>query len=77
MLEQIKRGDIGFFFILSEIPCGKTTKMCAKFGKKCLKNSAKCSRKSAKMLAKKNCQKVFAKNQHKVRKIGENVRENL
>jgi hypothetical protein len=76
MLEQINRVDIGFFFILSEIPCGKTTKMCAK-SVKCLQKSAKCSRKSAKMLAKKNCQKVFAKNQHKVRKIGENVRENL
>ena len=33
MLEQINRVDIGFFFILSEIPCGKTTKMRAKFGK--------------------------------------------
>jgi hypothetical protein len=38
MLEQIKRGDIGFFFILSEIPCRKTTKMRAKFGKNVCKN---------------------------------------
>jgi hypothetical protein len=38
MLEQINRVDIGFFFILSEIPCGKTNKMRAKFGKNVCKN---------------------------------------
>jgi hypothetical protein len=37
MLEQINRADIGFF-ILSEIPCGITTKMRVKFGKNVCKN---------------------------------------